>query len=492
LQGDGSITRKYGGTGLGLAISKRLVELMGGTIGVKSIAGEGSTFWFTARLLKPQSPQTVAHHPVPVLSGLHVLCVDDNATTRAILEAQLTAWGMHADCVANGPQALAQLRAAHRDARPYALVILDYQMPDLDGLTLAARIKTDPLLALTPLIMLSSLGERVRGQEGGQEWITATLAKPVRQSQLYDCIASVIGASATSASRGSGIPQGLVESQPPLRAHVLIAEDNAVNQKVAVRTLEKLGCRVDVAANGREAVEALSRHTYDCIFMDCQMPEMDGYEATAAIRQRQADGDAHVPIIAMTAHAMPGDRERCLVAGMDDYVSKPAKPDDLLAILRKWVQSSGNSAAPSAPVLARPPHSSPTPSQAPPPALDAEALGALKELYNDDDSPALLEVFAQFVQDASMRINTLRATAAANDALGLARAAHGLKSSSASLGALRMATLCQEIEQLGQAGTGVAALVLVAQLASEFLRVQQALECERLKVQVSSEAVGKP
>jgi CheY-like chemotaxis protein len=256
--------------------------------------------------------------------------------------------------------------------------------------------------------------------------------------------------------------------------------------------LEKLGCRVDVAVNGREVVAALSRHTYDCIFMDCQMPEMDGVEATAAIRRRQANGDAHIPIIAMTAHAMPGDRERCLVAGTDDYVSKPVKSEDLLAIVRKRVQSSRNPAAPLHPALATP-HPSPTaPGQAPPSALDAEAFAALKELYNDADSLALLQIFAQFIQDTSVRIDTLRATAAADDALGLARAAHGLKSSSASLGALRMAALCQDIEQLGQAGTGVAALALVAQLASEFLRVQQALACERLKAQGSSDAVGEP
>jgi CheY-like chemotaxis protein/HPt (histidine-containing phosphotransfer) domain-containing protein len=463
---------------------------MGGTLGVKSISGEGSTFWFTACLPKRHAPQPVAPSSVPELHGMRVLCVDDNATNRTILEAQLTAWGMQADCVADGPHALARLRAAHSDARPYALAIFDHQMPDMNGETLAYEIKTDPLLASIPLIMLSSLGQCVQ-EKATQEWIAASLQKPVRQSQLYDCIARVMRTAATQAPRTSGRLDGSAESLPLLRVHALVAEDNVVNQRVAVRMLERLGCRVDVAADGREALEALSRCTYDYIFMDCQMPEMDGYEATAAIRQRQTEGDAYVPIIAMTAHAMRGDREQCLAAGMDDYVSKPVRPDELRAMLRKWAQLSRNLTAPlQAPAAAL--GSATGPVQPLPPALDAEAFAALKELYKDGDSTALHELLGQFVQDAAVRIDTLRATAAADDARGLARAAHGLKSSSAGMGALRMAALCQEIEQLGQAGSCVAALAEVAQLASEFLRVQQAFEYERLKARISSDSACEP
>jgi two-component system, sensor histidine kinase and response regulator len=341
-QGDSSTTRQYGGTGLGLAISKQLVEMMGGTIGVDSSLGRGSTFWFTVRLAK--QPASAQPTPLPAgdLRGRRVLIVDDNATNRMILRHQVTAWGIGADEAASGPLALETLRAAAMRDEPYDLVILDMQMPGMDGLELARQIKADPALALLPLVMLTSITQRAHEELVRQAGIAAYLTKPVRQSQLFDCLMLVMG-TPTEAARPS--PRAtrplinrhrLAEAKARTHPRVLVAEDNRVNQKVAVRLLEKLGYRADVAANGHEVVEALARIPYAVVLMDCQMPRMDGYEATAAIRQREGPS-RHTPIIAMTAHAMQGDRERVLAAGMDDYIAKPVQADALATVLRRWI-----------------------------------------------------------------------------------------------------------------------------------------------------------
>jgi two-component system, sensor histidine kinase and response regulator len=340
-QADSSTTRQYGGTGLGLAISQRLVTLMGGTIGVESTPGQGSTFWFTVRLAPRPAPAQATGATLPELRGVRVLCVDDHGTNRAILEAQLSAWGMQASCVADGTTALARLRAAHADGQPYDLAILDYHMPEMDGLELAHAIKADPLLAPVRLIMLSSVSQRGQRRAAQQAGIAAALTKPVRQSHLYNCLVTVMGAAAEPTVVS---PVSRHQGNAPIQMHlrVLVAEDNVINQKVAVRLLEKVGCRIDVAANGQEAVAMLVQFAYDVVLMDCQMPEMDGFAATAAIRQHEASTGRHVPIIAMTANAMQGDQEECLAAGMDDYVSKPVTLDALVAVLRKWAPPQGD------------------------------------------------------------------------------------------------------------------------------------------------------
>jgi signal transduction histidine kinase/DNA-binding response OmpR family regulator len=343
-QADGSTTRKYGGTGLGLAISHQLATMMDGTMGVTSAPGQGSTFWCILRFTTPPVPADVTHPDLTSLHGVRVLCVDNHAASREAVEMYLRTWGMHVDVAADGPSALAQLRAAYRVAAPYDLILVDRHMPGMDGMDVARAIKADPLLAPLRLILLHAIGHHPHHAEAQGSGIAATLSKPLRHAQLANCLATVMQ------SVGATIPAPLltcprlVETHALLRTRVLVAEDNVVNQRVAARMLEKFGCQVDVVTNGREALVASAHSAYDLIFMDCQMPEMDGYETTTAIRARESSGN-HLPIIAMTAHVMQGDRERCLAAGMDDYVCKPVQREELWAILVKWIPAAAHEVA---------------------------------------------------------------------------------------------------------------------------------------------------
>jgi PAS domain S-box-containing protein len=338
-QADGSTTRKYGGTGLGLSISKQLVQMMGGEMGVTSKPGQGSAFWFTAELekqpLEAKAPLPNAHS----IKNLRVLIVDDNATNRKILSHQLGSWAMIHDEVDSGARALEVLRAAAVDGTPYDLAVLDLLMPGMDGFELARAIKSDPDLARMQLVLLTSAGIRGDAADAASAGIAAYLTKPVRQSQLFDCLTTVMS---QSSNLSPVIASTLVTKHSMREARemshklILLAEDNIVNQKVAVRQLQKLGYRADAVANGREAIEALGRIAYDLVLMDCQMPEMDGYEATAEIRRIEG-ADQHTPIIAMTAHALSGDREKSIAAGMDDHITKPVNVGELSRVLEKFL-----------------------------------------------------------------------------------------------------------------------------------------------------------
>jgi CheY-like chemotaxis protein len=339
-QVDGSMTRRFGGTGLGLAISRQLVELMGGSIGVNSRLGEGSTFWLTLPL--PLDVDSYAEPPpVGNLTGFRVLIVDDNEVNRRVLHEQLSAWGIRSDCFDGGKAALQAARNAQELGDPYQIGLLDQQMPGMDGAPLAMAIKSDEALCEMSIIIVSSsawLGE-LRATAGSA--IQSYLVKPVRQSQLLNALAFVAEAISKPASAEprpadwSGRDSAAREfGDREIRA--LVVEDNVVNQRVAVRMLERLGIRADVAANGLEAVQMFEMVPYDVVLMDCQMPEMDGFAAATEIRRREGPA-SRVTIIALTAEVMSGTRELCLAAGMDDYISKPIRHQDLTGMVRKWL-----------------------------------------------------------------------------------------------------------------------------------------------------------
>jgi CheY-like chemotaxis protein len=335
-QADGSTTRKYGGTGLGLAICRQLVTLMGGTIGVESIVDKGSNFWFTIRLDKAKKA-SVTPLPVPAhLEGRRILCADNNALNRDIVKSYLGAWGMQVDCAADGYETLAYLQQADRAGASYSLGLIDSKLPGLNGTALVSLVKAESMQTDMHLVLLAAFDQRAEEQSALQAGFSRILVKPIRQSALYDCIAAVMGVPAICHAAPLTASEPVPGTQTVTLVKVLLAEDNIINQKVAVRMLEKLGCRVEVVANGKEAFDALGKYTYDIVFMDCQMPIMDGYAATCAIRERERQTGGHLPIIAMTANAIWGDRERCIAAGMDDYVSKPVDANVLMAVLKRW------------------------------------------------------------------------------------------------------------------------------------------------------------
>lgn len=472
VQADGSSSRKYGGTGLGLAISKQLINLMGGRIGVKSEPGKGSTFWFTVRLEKQTEEPKTMSVPEVDLHGLRVLIVDDNVTNRKILTRQISSWGMTPDEAASGTQALGLLRESAAQNNPYDIVLLDLLMPVMDGFELARAIKADSNIAGVHLILMPSIRERVDAQAIRELGIAASLTKPIRQSNLFDCLVNVIGefggkskAPATPANR-----ELLKENKNALRTRILIAEDNQINQKVALRQIEKLGYRADVVANGLEAVEALSNIPYDIILMDCQMPEMDGYEATAEIRRREEENE-HTIIIAMTANALEGDREKCIAAGMDDYITKPVKAEQLAKILERWGRRNSS----------RPLEEG---------GLSTDALSSLpvdmERLLDagDNDKELVKELVELYLSQMSENLKKLEKAFSENAAEELSRIAHTAVGSSATCGITALVTPMRELERIGNEGQLANAMPLLEQAGKEIGRVKNFLE-EELDIELT-------
>jgi two-component system, sensor histidine kinase and response regulator len=470
-QADASTTRRYGGTGLGLAISRQLVNLMGGEIGVQSEPGVGSTFSFELTLRKqPPGAKKPADKPRADLRGLRALIVDDNETNRRILRQQLTSWKLENDETENGLDALVRLRQAAGEGLPYDLALLDMQMPEMDGMELARHVKADPDLSSVRLVLLTSTGRRGDGEEAREAGIAAYLTKPVRQSDLYDAIATVMG----EPDGEAGAPETRLVTRHSLRAqksveraHLLVAEDNRVNQTVARRMLENLGYRVDVVPDGQKALEALATTDYGAVLMDVQMPEMDGYEATAEIRARESRAGVRTPIIAMTANAMAGDREKALAAGMDDYVPKPVKSEELGAVLRRWVPDIEKTAA------AEGSPEEPPPGDAGP--LDREVLAGLREL---GDPGLFSELVEMFIGDTAERIAALRRALGEGDASEVEQAAHTLKGSAGNMGAATMARISARLQEAGSAEELEEIPGLLDRLEQEFERVRPALEAE--------------
>ena len=463
---------------MGLAISKQLVELMGGEIGVQSEPGAGSTFWFALPLEKqPEGAHQLPSTPRANLRDLRVLVVDDNETNRKILHEQVASWGMKSDAAEDGQRALEMLRGAAEAGDPYDLAILDMEMPRMDGVELARRIKGDPSIASTKLVMASSAGRGKEAEEAREAGVEAYLTKPVRQSRLFEAIAIVMGTREEAAAPEGEQKRQLVtrhslkEAKASSRARLLVAEDNAVNQKVAAKMLEGLGYGADVVANGQEAVEALfSRIPYAAVLMDAQMPELDGYEATMEIRKREGPQNRHTPIIAMTANAMQGDREKALAAGMDGYVTKPVRPEELQAALQRWV-SEPDGEAPAAEETTdgvAPPAGAPDP-------LDRSVLTILREL---GDQELLAELAELYLEQAPAQLEALGEAIEGSDAASVGRVAHALKGSSANMGASGMVTICAGLEDAGRSGELERALVLLERLEAEFGRVRPALQAE--------------